>query len=76
MSEVKLFVVETIHEGTAMCVRRATEREIAVEDEEHEGWAMPLTAARRLARSSAKEMRCQWYDFSSDPAPVDEEVAS
>lgn len=64
-----LFVVESIHEGTDMCVRRATAAEAAEERAKGEGWAMLYEAAVALAKSSARRDRCRWFDFSMDPAP-------
>ena len=66
-----LFVVETIHEGTDWCVRRATATETAEEHAQHEGWAMPYEDAVTLARASAREHRCRWFDFSADPPPTE-----
>ncbi len=66
-----LFVVESIHDGTDLCVRRATAAEAAEEREKGEGWAMLYEAAVSLAKSSARRDRCRWFDFSMDPAPED-----
>ena len=67
-----LFVVESIHEGTDLCVRRATGEEIAEERSKSECWAMPYADATALARTSARRDGCRWFDFSSDPAPQQE----
>jgi hypothetical protein len=65
----RLFVAETCHDGGDMCVRRATLEEITTEIVEGEGWAMPYREAVVVAKRSAREMKCRWFDFSSDPAP-------
>ena len=65
----ELFVVESIHEGTNLCVRRATTQEAAEEHAEGEGWAMSYESATALARASARRDGCRWFDFSSDQAP-------
>ena len=67
-----LFVVESIHEGTDLCVRRATSAEVAEERASAEGWAMPYADAIALARSSARRDGCRWFDFSADPAPEED----
>lgn len=69
MTTPDLFVVESIHEGTDWCVRRATVQEIAEEERDREGWAMPYDDAVALARESARSDQCRWFDFSMDPAP-------
>lgn len=58
-----LFVVETIHDGTDWCVRRATTAEVTK-------WSMMSyeTAASR-ARTLALRDGCRWFDFSSNPVP-------
>jgi hypothetical protein len=63
-----LFVVESTHEGTDVCVRRATAEEVAEEQAQGEGWAMSYASAVALARESARRDKCRWFDFSSDPA--------
>ena len=69
MTPMSLFVVESIHDGSDVCVRRATAQEIDEELNTGEGWAMDYESACALARASAREHRCRWFDFSADPAP-------
>lgn len=65
----ELFVVESIHEGSDLCVRRATAEETTEERSKGEGWAMSYESASGLARASARRNGCNWFDFSADPAP-------
>ena len=67
-----LYVVESIHDGTDWCVRRATAQETAAERAEGQGWAMSYESAAALARESAHRDGCRWFDFSADPAPQQE----
>jgi hypothetical protein len=69
-----LFVVESIHDGTDWCVRRATAAETAEEEAKGEGWAMSYESAKALARESAREHGCRWFDFSADPPPTDADL--
>lgn len=64
------FVVETCHEGSDWCVRRATQAEIAAPDEE----TLPLTEALEFGHETARKFGSNLYDFSDDPAP-DEALA-
>jgi hypothetical protein len=66
-----LFVVQSIHDGTDVCVRRATAQETAEEQAKGEGWAMSYEDAAALARASARRDGCRWFDFSADPAPTE-----
>jgi len=70
-----LFVVATIHKGSNWCVRRANATEVAEERATGDGWAMPYKDAVALARETAREHGCRWFDFSADPAPTDEDLA-
>lgn len=67
-----LFVVESIHNGSDWCVRRATLAEIEEQRLGGEGWAMCYEDAVALAKQSAKEYKCRWFDFSMDPSPGEE----
>lgn len=64
-----LFVVESIHEGTNWCIRRATVQEVDEEHRSGDGWAMSYDSAVTLAREAARRDGCRWFDFSADPAP-------
>lgn len=61
-----LFVVETCHDGTAMCVRRATPEEVAEENQTAAGWAMPYENALSCVKESVKGTPMRWYDFSAE----------
>jgi hypothetical protein len=55
------FSVQAIHDGTDIAVVDASPEDIAADD----GFAMRHDDAVRLAKKSAAELGCRWFDMST-----------
>ena len=59
----KRYSVQAIHNGTDVAVVDATPEDIATADTE--GWAMTHADAVALAKETAAEQKCRWFDMST-----------